>query len=110
MKARCHTLKILSVSNSILHDFSTEAYSKFAKKYYCLGWNKCLIDLEIFFLEGIPMEHAEIKGPTVLMEQTLAHGLNYKKDKRILKYGCRDRVWGPCVLAMFSVERWYLTF
>lgn len=86
MKARCHTLKILSVSNSILHDFSTEAYSKFAKKYYCLGWNKYLIDLEIFFLEGIPVEHAEImsahKGPTVLMEQTLAHGLNYKKDKK----------------------------
>lgn len=55
------------------------------------------------------MEHAEImsahKGPTVRMEQTLAHGLNYKRDERILEYGCLGRVWGPCVLVMLSVER-----
>lgn len=45
------------------------------------------------------------KGPIVLMEQTLAHGLNYKRDKRILKYGFWGRVGRPCVLVIFNAPQ-----
>lgn len=55
----------------MLHDLLHEAYFKLARKCDCLGWNRCLIDLEIF-LKGIFLEHTEIvsahKEPRALME------------------------------------------